>query len=156
MAVVNENSEQANALLTGRTLGAYKAMASGLWLPINHSEAVAGDATSVQRLTKIPAGLFRFWRGASFLNFSAFGASRVLDIGWEAYKDRDGNDVVADPDGLNVDLDVSAAGSGNLGAALTRGYKDFDSRDGVWIVSVVAGGTIPANATIDGCLFLTK
>jgi hypothetical protein len=155
MAVVNENSAQAQARLGGRKLGAFKDQASPLILEINHTEVVAGDATSVQRLQFIPPGMYRFKRDLSFVRFSAFGAARVLDIGWEAYVDKDGTAVAASAAGLNNDIDVSAAGGANIGTALTVGYKDFESRDGVWISSTVAGGTIPAAATIDGHLFLT-
>lgn len=158
MAVVNENSEQAKAILgTGRKLAAYKDMGSILAQVFNHTEVVAGDATSVQKLFKIPAGIYRFHRGGlSQVFFSAFGASRVLDIGWEAYLDKDGVAVAADPDGLNVDIDVSAAGVAVLGLAIAIGYKDFESRDGVWISSTVAGGTIPAAATLNGVAMFTR
>lgn len=158
MAVVNENSAQAKAILgTGPKLAAYRDMGEALHQNFNHAQVVAGDATSVQRLFKIPAGIYRFHRGGqSQVFFSAFGAARVLDIGWEAYLDKNGVAVAADPDGLNVDADVSAAGVVVLGLAIAVGYKDFESRDGVWIISTVAGGTIPALATIDGVAVFTK
>jgi hypothetical protein len=155
MAVVNENSAQAQARLGGRKQAAFKDQASPLMLVFNHTQVVAGDATSVQKLQFIPPGMYRFHRDLSFIRFSAFGAARVLDIGWEAYVDKDGTAVAASAAGLNNDIDVSAAGGAVIGIALTVGYRDFESRDGLWISSTIAGGTIPAAATLDGFLFLT-
>jgi hypothetical protein len=155
MAVVNENSAQANAILTGKMLAAHKDQARVLELVFNHTQVVAGDATSEQKLVKIPAGIFRFHRTLSNIFFSAFGAARVLDIGWLAYVDKNGTAVAASANGLNDNIDVSAAGTAIIGLAIAVGYKDFESRDGVWITSTVAGGTIPAGATLDGVVHLT-
>jgi hypothetical protein len=156
MAVVNENSAQANARMGGRKQHAYKDQARVLELVFNLTEVVAGDPTSVQRLQFIPPGTFRLHRESSFLVTSAFGASRTLAIGWEAYRDKDGTVVAASTAGLNAATDVSAIATMKIGVALAVGYKDFESRDGVWITSVVAGGTIPAGATVDGLLHLTE
>jgi hypothetical protein len=156
MAVTNENSAQAQARLGGRKLPSYRDQGRALLLVINHTEVVAGDATSVQRLQFIPPGFFRLHRALSNIFFSAFGASRLLGIGWEAYVDKDGTAVAASASGLNASIDVAAAGTAIIGLAIATGYKDFESRDGVWISSVVAGGTIPVGATLDGVLFLTE
>jgi hypothetical protein len=155
MAVVNENSAQAVAKMGGRKLAAYRDQAQFLNLEINHTEVVAGDATSVQRLCWIPPGLYRLKRDLSFIRFSAFGASRTLHIGWEAYQDKDGVAVAVSAAGLNSGIDVSAAGVANVGTVLTVGYKDFESKAGVWIFSTTNVGTIPVGATIDGSLVLT-
>lgn len=155
MAVVNENSIQATSHLGGRKLAAYRDQASLLGLVINHTEVVAGDATSVQRLQWIPPGTYRLHRDLSFVRFSAFGAGRTLSIGWEAYQDKDGVTVAASAAGLCSAVDVSAVGVTNVGIAIATGYKDFESKGGIWISSTVAVATIPAGATIDGILVLT-
>lgn len=158
MAVTNESSPQAKAILgTGPKLAAYKDMASLLCQNFNFTQgAAAGDATSTARLFKIPAGIYRLHRGLSTIWFSAFGAARVLDIGWEAYVDKDGTVVGANAAGLNDDIDVELAGTAFIGAAIAVGYKDFESRAGVWIVATVAVDTIPAGTTLDGIAVFSK
>jgi hypothetical protein len=103
----------------------------------------------------IPPGIYRLHRDLSFIRFSAFGAGRTLSIGWEAYLDKDGTTVAASAAGLNSAADVSAAGVLNVGTVITVGYKDFESRNGIWISSTVAVATIPVGATIDGMLVLS-
>lgn len=158
MAVTTESTPQAKAILgTGPKLAAYKDMGSLLCQNFNFTQgAAAGDAGSTARLFKIPAGIYRLWRGVSTIWFSAFGAARVLDIGWEAYVDKDGTAVVASANGLNNDINVAAAGTAFIGTAIAVGYKDFESRGGVWIVATVAGGTIPVGATLDGVAVMSK
>ena len=113
--------------------------------------AAAGDANSVQRLVKLPAGKVRVFLALSRIAHSAFGAARVLDLGWEAYKTPAEVAVVADPDGLDVDTDVSAAGSYNpVGTVGGAEVKDFESANGVVLSTLVTGGTIPAAATLNG------
>ena len=158
MAVTTESSPQAKAILgTGPKLAAYKDMASYLGQNFNFVQgAAAGDIASTARLFKIPAGIYRMHRALSTIWFSAFGAARTLNIGWEAYVDKDGTTVAASAAGLNSAIDVSAAGTAFLGTAIAVGYKDFESRGGVWIVAVVAGGTIPAATTLDGVATFSK
>ena len=158
MAVTTDSSPQAKAILgTGPKLAAYKDMGSLLNQEINFTQgAAAGDIASTARLFKIPAGIYRFKRHLSFITCSAFGAARTLNIGWEAFVDKDGTAVVASAAGLNSAVDVSAVATFNLGTALTTGFMDFESRGGVWIVAVVAGGTIPAAATLNGSAVFSK
>lgn len=113
----------------------------------------AGDATSTVGLVELPAGRVRLIGDMSYLRISAFGASRTLDIGWAAYTDIDGAAVVADADGLDDGLDVSAASAINLGSATATTDGDtykFESQSGVVINATVLGGTIPDAATIKG------
>lgn len=119
--------------------------------------AAAGDIGSTQRLVILPAGRCRVFMHLSYLHASAFGASRTLDIGWQAYTDLDGDAVAADPNGLRAAIDVAAAGSkamtGTIGLDET---KQFLSRDEVKIWATVAGGTIPIGATLSGAIIYVK
>ena len=71
------------------------------------TQVTLGDIASTAGLIKLPPG--RWKPVGAFINTSAFGASRTLDIGWGAYTQHDGTAVVADPDGLVAAKDVSAA-----------------------------------------------
>ncbi len=146
MAVVNVPSPEIN-LIERVTVGYLSPTQSGgrvgmvTW---NHAQgATAGDATSVQRLQKLPAGKILLVRCAVI--FSAFGSSRVLDVGYEAHTTTAGAAVSAAAEGIYADIDVSAAGTKDTPLALP-----FDSADGVVLFSTVAGGTIPTTATIKG------
>lgn len=154
MAVTNEKSSQLTDLdatppklvdtheLHGRVRISYFEFTQG---------AAAGDATSTVQLCDLPPGKVRLLMADARIHHSAFGASRVLDVGWDAYTDTDGNDVTADPDGLANDKDVSSAGAIDLtGVVGTHETKLFDSRGGVRLRATVAGGTIPAGATLGG------
>lgn len=113
--------------------------------------AAAGSAGDTVALIKIPAGKVRLVLPLSRIAFSAFGASRTMDLGWEAYTDSDGAAVAADPNGLDDGVDVSGAGSvnpsGTVGGAET--YL-FDSRGGVVITAQINDGTIVAANTLKG------
>lgn len=115
--------------------------------------AAAGDATSTQGLCYLPAGRWRIL--GAFIDTSAFGASRTLDIGWDAFTQHDGTAVVADPNGLVAAKDVSAALVA-WGLNVATAHVVLESRADVLIYSTVAGGTIPAGATIKGVLLVGK
>jgi hypothetical protein len=115
--------------------------------------ATPGDATSTQGLVILPPGRLRFL--ALFLNNSAFGASRTLDIGWLANTEPDGTAIAADPNGLVAAKDVSAALFA-WGFNVLTAFAELNARDPVSIVSTVAGGTIPAAATLKGYLAYAK
>jgi hypothetical protein len=122
---------------------------------VTFTQSGAGDATSTVNLIDLPAGKVRFLGNMSALECSAFGASRVLDIGWTAYTDIDGAAVTADADGLDNDLDVSAAARLGLGtntAVADGGTYVFESQTGVTLQATVAGGTIPDGATLKGVI----
>jgi hypothetical protein len=109
----------------------------------------AGDATSTFGLFLLPPGRWRFLNMK--LDTSAFGASRTLDVGWLAHVDHNGVTVVADPNGLAAAKDVSAALVGwdfNVATA----HVVLDTRENLLIVGTVAGGTVPAGATVKGHL----
>ena len=116
----------------------------------NFTQSGAGDATSVQRLYKLPAGKIMLCCDQSRVHNSAFGASRTLSIGYAAYQAQDGSAVAASAAALSSAVDVSGASSFIPGAVLADGTITFTSRGGVLLQSTVAGGTIPDAATIQG------
>lgn len=115
------------------------------YMPIEFTQsAAAGDATSTQALTVMPAGKHKVL--SIVLVTSAFGASRVLDVGYEAHTKTDGTTAVtASANAFKDDLDVSSAATTRIEI-----NKAMDSISGYVINSTVAGGTIPAGATITG------
>lgn len=119
--------------------------------------AAAGDAASTQAIIKIPPGKVNIHLALSRIAFSAFGASRVLDIGHTGFTQPDGTVVAAAAASLANDIDVSGAGNANV-TGVVGGDEIFqvNSRNGTTIQCVVAGGTIPAGATLDGCLYISQ
>lgn len=118
--------------------------------------AVAGDALTTIDLCKLPPGAVRILPWLSRIEVSAFGSSRVLDVGHRAYSKRPaGTDTAAneieaeDDDAFIADLDVSSAVALSAWSATVEKF-DIYSRDGVTIFAKVAGGTIPVGATILG------
>ena len=150
MAVVNvtslavqlaEGNAAAGQYLSPRYAGTCRILCSGIDFA---QGAAAGDATSQQRLVKLPAGALKII--GIYLANSAFGASRTLDVGYEAYEAlSDGSAVAASTQAFWAALDVSAAGGRHLWFNVP-----LDNRSGLTITSAVAGGTIPAAATIKG------
>lgn len=116
--------------------------------------AAAGDAGSTMDLVKLPAGKVRVLKTGSVIVFSAFGAARVLDVGYTAFTKSDGTTQAASVDTIHDGANVAAAGSVVLGAGTnglgTSPFIDFDSRDGVTIQAKVGADTIPAGATLNG------
>lgn len=109
----------------------------------------AGDAASTAELCRLPMGRIRIIPQLSRIAFSAFGASRVLDVGFRAYT-TEGNAAVAEAaNALANDIDVSSADADGvpIGALLKW---DLFSTKGVTVFAQVAGGTIPAAATLKG------
>lgn len=94
----------------------------------------------------------------SNVQVSALGASRVFNLGFNSYTNQDSNAAV---DGkitaLLSAVDVSAAWSHDLSSqtsdANPGGLELFGAAN---LICSVTGGTIPANATIDGTIFLSK
>lgn len=113
--------------------------------------AAAGDAASFQQLQKLPPGRVRVFPRMSYIAWSAFGAARTLNIGYQAHTDDNGDAVAAAADTLDDGRDVSSAGGDYLGDG-TNGVDTilFNSQDGVVIEATNIGGTIPAAATLEG------
>lgn len=116
-----------------------------------HTQDGAGDATSTVDLVKLPAGKGRILIRSSWLASSAFGSSRTLDIGYVAHTDNSGDAVAVDVDGLLDGLDNSSATAAMLGTG-TNALDTYlyDSNAPLTIQAVVAGGTIPDTATLEG------
>ena len=113
--------------------------------------ASAGDAGSIAELIKLPAGKIRVLTEESQIAFSAFGASRTLDVGYQAYTNSSGTAVAIDADYFASAVDVSSAGELVLNESATPALaQELDSQDGIVIQADVAGGTIPAAATLEG------
>ncbi len=116
------------------------------------TQSGAGDIGSTVDLIKLPPGKVKILFNLSHWAFSAFGAARTLDIGYAAYKDATGTTVAASANAFDDDVDVSAALSNVVLGSDVTGLKvaTFTTLEGLTIFATVAGGTIPANATLNG------
>lgn len=119
--------------------------------------AAAGDIGSTMDIAVLPPGRWRFIGVGSYLATSAFGASRTLSIGHTGWTKPDGTVVAASAAALDSAKDVSGAiagpgGYSPAGALTADGTLLIETRTPVTIQAVVAGGTIPAAATIKGLL----
>lgn len=153
MAVTTQKSDQITALTTYPIVNAEQADVGGKVRTrrFTHTQSGAGDATSTVELVQLPAGRVRVLLDQSVIANSAFGASRVLDIGYAAYTDFSGTTVAASANGIKNDLDVSAAATNTMaGAAGAEPTLAFNSKTGVTLYCTVAGGTIPDGATLKG------
>lgn len=146
MAVTNQNSAQYDSERLypveyhGKLRIAYFEFTQGV---------AAGDATSTAELCRLPMGRIRILPQLSRIAFSAFGAARVLDVGYRAYV-TEGNVAVAElANAFANDIDVSAADADGVPLGALLKYDIFSTK-GVVIFGQVAGGTIPAAATIKG------
>lgn len=157
MAVTNETSTEFNQATDPRTYGKMDPDVTPQKAKIARfnftQSAAAGDIASTQKLLFLPPGRIIVFPKLSFIQWTAFGAARVLDIGYAAYTGEDGVAVGALANAFDDDIDVSAAGGAAMGSDLTVGTGmlwTFKSSGGVTLLSTVAGGTIPAAATLKG------
>lgn len=156
MTVTTQGSTEYNKTTDPRTYGSLtptEAPKNVRFVPFTFTQSGAGDATSIANLAFLEGGRYHIYPKSSYMQNSAFGASRVLDIGLAAYTDEDGNTVAAQPLLFDDDIDVSAAAGAALGsdiAAATGGKFLVKTRSGVAITATVAGGTIPDGATLKG------
>ncbi len=157
MAVTNEKSDQVtNQDATPPTMN--PAYFSGAKLRVQyfkHTQSVAGDDGSSVTLCRIPAGQGVIFKQLSLIRWTAFGSSRVMDIGYAAYTERDGDAVSAGADIFEDGRDVSSA---NLkGVILGTGTNAddlpmyiYDSKAPIDVKALVTGGTWPLNAVVEG------
>lgn len=117
-------------------------------LSFDFTQVAAGDAGSTMDLIYVPAGTQRLYGIALF--WSAFGSSRVLDLGHTAYVGLDGVTVAADLVKFFENKDVSALGRDFFFVDSLK----FQSRDGVLLQANVAGGTIPDAAKLTGFILV--
>lgn len=150
MAVTTEYSDVATAQRSA-SLTVDSDLYSGRVVPITFSftqGAAAGDVNSLAVLFQTPTQA-RLLALQSWLRHSAFGAARLLSVGWLAYTDEYGDPQVADYDGLTSALDVALAGVKQVGLTPTAGISHFFATPR-WLVAQVTGDTIPAGATLSG------
>jgi len=116
--------------------------------------SAAGDANSTVDMIYLPAGRVRVMSKLSYVTCSAFGSSRVLDVGYTAHTDQAGTAVSADADAMADGLDVSSAADLQMGLSTSSGVAAMslllNSRDRVLIQGICTGGTLPAAATLAG------
>lgn len=111
--------------------------------------AGALDANGTMGLLWLPPGRKRVLPHLSRITTSAFGASRTLDVGHDAYMRRppDNDPEAADPDAFIDGLDVATAvTAGVVGTALKF---DLYSMDEILVYATVLGGTMPDGATVE-------
>lgn len=113
--------------------------------------AAPGDATSRLVLCQIPAGA-RYQAMFSKFIWTAFGAARLLSLGWERYRLASGVWVVEDVDGLGAGLDVSAAGVKYGNEFPTGMITSMEFPSAANLILVCTGGTIPAGARVQGVI----
>lgn len=110
-----------------------------------------GDAGSIARTVRLPAGKVRLILPLSRLAFAAMATGRTMDLGWEAYTDLAGDAVAADENGLDDGVNVASAGSVTPGGTIgTHETKLFESQDGVVLTAQINDGTITDGKTISG------
>lgn len=118
--------------------------------------AVLGDIGSTIELCDLPPGATRILPWLCRLSTSAWGASRTLSIGHRAYTKADAfmnaSGVTDEAESSNAfvsALDVSAAVNNVAWSSTVQKYDVF-AKSGVTLFATVAGGTIPAGATMSG------
>lgn len=117
---------------------------------------VALAANDTIGLLWLPPGRKRLLPYESRLTVSAFGASRTLDVGHDAYSARSpGSGVVeaANPDAFIDGLDVATAVTASLWTPANSAlWYDMYSHDETLVYATVLGGTMPIGATMSGYL----
>lgn len=167
MAVTNETTPEFKDVTDPRTNGGVSSVyfRDLQYIPFNFTQgAAAGDATSTVDLVYLQRGRYVILPKLSLIRWSAFGSSRVMDIGVKAHTDEAGAAVSDALTRFDDDIDVSAAGSAAMGSNLAA--ADFSgvylnvggtsNTDGAIIRCTVTGGTIPAAATLVGYLVVAK
>ena len=165
MAATTQYSTQATNAAAGKKGFSSDLLGDLALLPFDFTQVGIGDVASVVLLGKdayptIPAGRWWFYGTLSLFTCDALGAARVLDFGWDAYVGEDSVAVAASANGLDNDINVSAALTGTLlGSALAAGTgrrKLFSSKTGVTLRFTLAGDTIPDGTKINGHLALVR
>lgn len=125
------------------------------WRHFTYTNTAGGAASDTATLVRLPAGKrVRLIKPMSFVVCSAFGAARVLSVGYTAYVNTAGTTVSASTNTIADSIDISAAALKQMGTGTNGIGADtdilFDARDGIVLQGVVTGGTIPAGATLAG------
>jgi hypothetical protein len=165
MAITNEKSVQvSNADATPIVDNpAYEIQAKLKLMFFKHTQgSAAGDTGSTILLGRIPAGQGYIVKAMSRVGFTAYGAGRVLDIGYAAHTKRDGTAVAAGSDVIADGIDVSAANLAGVALgtgtnAATSQYFKYDSKTPIDIVATLqAGATIPSGTVTEGWIAYTS
>jgi hypothetical protein len=157
MAVTNIKSDilTLQNALTGARLPRYQFGSELLYAEaIATQGAAAGDANSTLDLVRVPAGS-NLLLHASKLVWTAFGASRVLSIGYRAYRKADGTTQAESLTALGTALDVSSAGTAFMNT-LTNPIHTFYFEGDAEIVLQCTGGTIPTTEVLRAYLWLSR
>ena len=118
----------------------------------DYDQVAEGAIGTVIDLVKLPAGRIRLLGRLSQLYHNLTTATVDLDIGQDAYTNFAGTAVVADPDGLDNDIDCEAAGIINIGSVLVAQAQDkvFESQEGVTINCTLVTAVIAAADSLRG------
>ena len=157
MAVTTQHSSQyANVVavppvMNGRPAMPYKRR-------FVHTQSGTGDDGSSVTIARVYAGE-RLDLLSSMIHHPAFGASRVLKLGWTAHTDPDGTVHAADDDALFSAMDVAAAGRKSLVEATAGTGLEADGthlfKAGCDLILTCTGGTWPTTSVIKGFLELS-
>ncbi len=116
-----------------------------------YTQSGAGTVGETLAAVKLPAGKVRVLLPLSYIHTSGLGTSGTIDVGWEAYTDRDGTAVAADPNGLKDGIDAASAGADvPTGTVGTDETYEFDSRDGVVITLQFNDNPLDDTDTVKG------
>jgi hypothetical protein len=124
--------------------------------------SAAGDSGSSFILGVVPA-FAKILPAASFVYASAYGASRVLALGFMAYDTYSSGQIATVSAVTNQFIDagdISSAGyvTFGTGAGASKTPFSFTLNDGLFnntgivLKAIVTGGTIPASATLTACV----
>lgn len=159
MALTAEQSTQAKA---ASGLGVLVESVSGkgelcpFYFTFTQSAAI-GDINSTVDLIILPPGKWRYIADLSKVYNSAWGAARLLDVGFGAYTQPDGTVVAANQAAIDLSKDVAAAGSYAPGGVLTAdGTLLINSKTPVTIYGVCKVATLQAASTLKGILMFMK
>lgn len=118
-----------------------------------HTQVAVGDANSLVEVVKLPAGRVRVLFSESLIEHAWATALIDMSVGWAAYVDQDGDAVVADPNGLDVAIDVDTAGVFVPGSALAAGTAKtmlFESQGGVTLTVQAIAAALAIGDTVNG------
>lgn len=121
----------------------------------NTSGAALADGSYVELCSVGPCRILP----NSFVSTSAMGTARVLNLGFQEYKDREKATVSGDANALLADYDVAAATYYKVIATDTAslaGQAGLDITGPTQILAQVTGGTLPTNGTIKGVIFVIE
>lgn len=117
---------------------------------ITYTQVAAGTIGDTVLLEKVPAPAVRLLPAKWIVEVAGWSALTTLNVGWKAYRDRQGNAVAASANGIVDALDIATDGRTALAADAALQLTDLmlASREGVDIVAQINGAAPAANATL--------